>query len=117
MTVQRACRCFEQVTCKAVTIRNLNTANELVDTAIAAAMQEKKPVLIQVCSPLTCVSACNALCLSSYDSCAQTRGVLHSAMSTPQIYVEHPRSMTARGYTDRGCMHACAMPSSCCTNP
>ena len=52
------CRCFEQVTCKAVTIRNLSTANELVDTAIAAAMQEKKPVLIQVCSPLTCMSAC-----------------------------------------------------------
>ena len=54
MTVQHACRCFEQVTCKAVTIRNLNTANELVDTAIAAAMQEKKPVLIQVCS-LVCM--------------------------------------------------------------
>ncbi|CAK0787699.1 hypothetical protein CVIRNUC_010921 [Coccomyxa viridis] len=45
-------RCFEQVTCKAVTIRNLSTANELVDTAIAAAMQEKKPVLIQVCCNL-----------------------------------------------------------------
>lgn len=43
-----ACRCYQQVTCKCVTIRNLSTANELVDTAIAAALQEKKPVLIQV---------------------------------------------------------------------
>lgn len=31
-----------------MTIRNLSTANELVDSAIAAALQEKKPVLIQV---------------------------------------------------------------------
>ena len=46
--LQHACRCYQQVTCKAVTIRNLSTANELVDTAIAAALQEKKPVLIQV---------------------------------------------------------------------
>lgn len=57
--LQHACRCFEQVTCKAVTIRNLETANELVDSAIAAAMQEKKPVLIQVCSPLTDLPVCN----------------------------------------------------------
>ncbi len=48
MTAQHACRCYQQVTCKAVTIRNLSTANELVDSAIAAALQEKKPVLIQV---------------------------------------------------------------------
>ena len=47
-TMERACRCYQQVTCKCVTIRNLSTANELVDTAIAAALQEKKPVLIQV---------------------------------------------------------------------
>ena len=82
MTVQHACRCFEQVTCKAVTIRNLNTANELVDTAIAAAMQEKKPVLIQVCSPLTYLFACNAPCLSSCNGYAQTRSVQHYATST-----------------------------------
>ena len=79
MTVQHACRCFEQVTCKAVTIRNLNTANELVDTAIAAAMQEKKPVLIQVCFPLICQPACNALGPGSCDGCPQARSVQHLA--------------------------------------
>ena len=48
-----------------MTIRNLETANELVDTAIAAAMQEKKPVLIQVCSPLTCLPVCNVYALAA----------------------------------------------------
>ena len=46
--LQHVRRCYQQVTCKAVTIRNLDTANELVDSAIAEAIHQKKPVLIQV---------------------------------------------------------------------
>lgn len=60
LMLQHTCRCFQQVTCKAVTIRNLSTANELVDTAIAAALQEKKPALIQVLLNTVHVATTNA---------------------------------------------------------
>ncbi|KAL2633294.1 hypothetical protein R1flu_004773 [Riccia fluitans] len=41
-------RCFEQVTCAQVVVKDLEDAHELIDSAISTALQQSKPVYISV---------------------------------------------------------------------
>jgi pyruvate decarboxylase len=49
-------RCFKEVTCAQVVIQNLDDAQELIDRAISAAINQSKPVYVSVCCNLANVA-------------------------------------------------------------
>ncbi|XP_027933539.1 pyruvate decarboxylase 1-like [Vigna unguiculata] len=48
-------RCFQPVTCHQAVVNNLEDAHELIDTAIATALRESKPVYISIASNLVSI--------------------------------------------------------------
>ncbi|GFZ02220.1 thiamine pyrophosphate dependent pyruvate decarboxylase family protein [Actinidia rufa] len=49
-------RCFQTVTCYQAVVNNLEDAHELIDTAIATALKESKPVYINISCNLPAIS-------------------------------------------------------------